>query len=83
MGGYKIHIIKNSVGEFFETNDYDSYCKKQYDFITIRSNLDGSTYCIDELVRIASEVTNNRFLLIGMGDFFKHNKKPQNIDLIL
>lgn len=50
-----VHIIHNSIGEVFEHEDYDPDFPKDYDFITIRSNWDSSTYCIDLLVRIAQQ----------------------------
>ena len=76
------HIINNSVGIAFEKEDYNIKSEKQYDFITIRSNLDGSTYCIDLLMKLASKYRNKRFLLIGKGKFFEHNHLPKNVKWI-
>lgn len=82
QGRKRVHIINNSTGEFFEENSYDFQGRKQFDFITIRSDLDGSSYCIDELIRIAVQLHDQRFLLIGKGKFFEFTKKPQNMTWI-
>lgn len=76
------HIINNSVGSFFEEADYDSKCEKKYDFISIRSNMDGSKYCIDSVVALANRYPSEKFLIIGKGIFFEHNKKPENVTWI-
>ena len=68
-------ITYNSVGRVFEKESYNPDKNKVYDFITIRSNLDGSKYCIDVVNRIAEENPNYKFLIIGRGEFFKYNKK--------
>lgn len=75
----KYHIINNSVGRVFETLSYDFPSEKRYDFITVRSNLDGSKYCIDLLVRYAEKNPQAKFLLIGKGKFFNYNKLPKNV----
>ncbi|MCB6992804.1 glycosyltransferase family 4 protein [bacterium 210820-DFI.6.37] len=79
LKGYKTHIIHNNVGEVFETHNYDYTTKKLYDFITVRSNLDGSKYCIDVVNRLASENPGLKFLVIGKGKFFDHIKKADNL----
>ena len=38
----KYSITYNGVGEIFEKKNYDNSIKKEFDFITIRPNLDGS-----------------------------------------
>ena len=76
------HIINNSVGEVFEENDYCRENPVAYDFITIRSNFDGSTYCIDLVNKWAGENPQFKFLLIGKGDYFLYNQKASNIDLL-
>lgn len=76
------HIIHNSVGEYFEKNNYDFERKKEYDFITIRSSLDGSKYCIDVVNRLAHDNLDKKFLVIGKGDYFEFNNKSSNVDLI-
>lgn len=77
-----VHIINNSVGKVFEDNSYRYEDDKKYDFITIRSNMDSSTYCIDLICKIAENNPNYSFLVIGRGNFFKNNNKPNNITWI-
>ena len=72
-------ITYNSVGEIFEKETYDVSSKKEYDFITIRNNLDGSKYSIDIINRIAFNTPNKKFLVIGKGEFFNHYEKAPNI----
>lgn len=79
LGGH-VHIIHNSIGSAFETSDYDLTTPRQYDYITIRSNLDGSKYCIDEIVRLAERNPSKRFLIVGKGAYFAHCNKPNNVD---
>lgn len=76
------YIINNSVGSTFETASYDANIEKKYDFITIRSNLDGSNYSVDLIVELAKRYPNKKFLLIGRGKFFNYYKKPDNLDWI-
>lgn len=71
-------VISNSIGKFFEENSYEM-TKPEYDFITIRSNLDESVYCIDLLRKVALAHPEKQFCLVGRGEFFKHFEKPQNI----
>lgn len=75
-------ITYNSVGNIFEKEIYNYDTKKNYDFITIRSNLDGSKYCIDVVNRIAKENPSYKFLIIGKGKFFEYNRKSKNIKWI-
>lgn len=75
----KTHVIYNSVGKIFEVERYDQSIKKEYDFITIRSNLDGSKYSIDIVNNIAKNTPNAKFLVIGKGEFFKYFNKSQNL----
>lgn len=75
----KCHIIYNCIGDEFEKGVYDINSQKEYDFITIRSNIDGSKYCIDLVNKIASQNKSLRFLLIGRGVYFKHFQKADNI----
>lgn len=76
------HIIHNSVGAYFEKNSYDSKSEKKYDFVTIRSSLDGSKYCIDVVRKLALKYPNKCFLVIGKGKFFEHYEQPENLTLI-
>lgn len=79
----KHSIINNSVGEIFETKQYDMKSKKKYDFITIRgSSLDGSKYGVDIVYNLALKYPNYKFLIVGKGDFFEHNKLLDNIEYI-
>lgn len=76
------HIIYNSVGKCFETNYYDPASKKNYDFITIRNNLDGSKYAIDIVTKIALANSKYRFCVVGKGEFFNYFDKPDNLEWI-
>ena len=73
------HVIHNSVGSFFESANYDALSAKEYDFISIRSNLDAPQYGVDLYVQIARKYTDKKFIIIGKGDFFKHVKMPPNM----
>ena len=77
-----VHIINNSVGEIFEEKTYNFDKKKIYDFITIRNDIDSSTYGIDLVYRLAKRNPNKKFLLIGKGKMFEYLKKPDNITWI-
>lgn len=72
-------ITYNSIGELFEKNAFDQNCKKEFDFVTIRNNMDGSKYSIDIVNRIAFNTPNKKFLVVGKGEFFKHYDKAPNI----
>lgn len=76
------HIIYNSIGEIFEKEYYDVETDKIYDFITIRSDLDGAKYGVDIVTRIASTNPQYRFCVIGKGEFFRYNNKPNNLEWI-
>lgn len=79
----RTHIIHNSVGKVFEQESYTPKIdNKMYDFITIRSNLDSSVYCIDLVTEIAYKNPDKSFLIIGKGKYYEYNKKPDNITLI-
>ena len=52
---------------------------KEYDFITIRSNLDDSKYAIDVVNNLANRHPQYKFLLVGKGHFFEHYAKADNI----
>lgn len=81
LSKFDTHIIPNSVGGVFQTLDYNTNCKKEYDFVTIRSNLDGSKYCIDVVNRLAKENLDLSFLVIGKGKYFDFYEKSENIEL--
>lgn len=73
-------ITYNSIGQAFETLAYDDRREKDYDFITIRSFLDGSKYGIDIVNRLAKNSPDCKFLLVGKGSFFDHYPKADNIE---
>lgn len=75
----KYDITYNSVGQVFEKENYNVDINKVYDFITIRSNLDGSKYCIDIVNNIAKDNPEYTFLVVGRGKFFKYNQKADNV----
>lgn len=75
-------IINNSIGATFENKSFDFNNEKKYDFITIRSNLDGSKYCVDLVVELAKRNPNKKFLIIGRGLYFNYNEKPDNIEWV-
>ncbi len=74
-------IISNGVGRFFEENAYTP-TTAETDFITIRNNFDGSTYCLDVVTRLARENQQYRFLVIGKGQFFDHTDVPSNLKVM-
>lgn len=82
LGGVRYTVINNSVGAPFQNKEYDFLSPKQYDCITIRSNLDGSKYSIDTVCQFAESNPDMRFLVIGRGKYFKYNKMPDNMTLI-
>ena len=73
------HVIYNCIAEEFEKNYYNKVTDKEYDFITIRNNIDGSKYCVDIVNRAAYENPEKTFLLIGKGEYFNHYKKAENL----
>ena len=78
----RVHIINNSIGSIFELHNYDIKTYKEFDYITIRSNIDGSKYCIDLLTEYAKNNPEKRFLLIGKGKYFDYHTIPGNITWI-
>lgn len=76
----KSSITYNCVGETFEKEVYDENVQKEYDFVTVRGNLDGSKYSVDIVNRLAFQTPNAKFLLVGKGEFFNHNEKAPNIE---
>lgn len=75
-------IIHNNISKRFEESRYDFRLPKEYDFITIRSNLDDPKYAVDVVNNLAKKNPQYRFLLIGRGDFFNHYPKASNIEQI-
>lgn len=75
-----ISITYNSIGEFFEMHSYNRENEKQYDFVTIRGNLDGSKYCVDIVCKLAEKFPQYKFLLIGKGKFFEYHTCPENVE---
>lgn len=79
----RMSITYNSVDNLYELYDYTfNVEEKQFDFITIRSVLDGSKYCIDLICKLAKRYPNYKFLVIGRGKFFEYNEKPHNLEWI-
>lgn len=77
-----VSIIPNCIGETFENHCYDSTCDKDFDFITIRGNLDTSKYAVDLVIESARKNPRAKFLVIGKGKIFDHFGKPDNITWI-
>lgn len=74
-----VHIINNSVGKVFEDNSYRYDGDKKYDFITIRSYMDDSKYCVDLVDELAKKYPDYQFLIIGRGQYYKMHKIPSNV----
>lgn len=74
-------IIPNGVGNFFENNSYTPV-ESTTDFITIRNNFDGSTYCLDVITELARRYPLYRFLVIGKGRFFDLVRPPDNLTVL-
>lgn len=75
----RCEITYNCIGKIFEITEYDPKTEKEYDFITVRSFLDGSKYCIDLVNRLAFANPGLRFLVVGKGTFFDHYEKAPNV----
>lgn len=75
----KSYLIRNGVSRRFEEGFYDNNSPKEYDFITIRSDLDEPKYAVDVVNNLAKSNPQYSFLLIGRGEFFTHFKKAENI----
>lgn len=75
----RYRITYNCVGEPFEKKTYDVNSEKLFDFVTIRSNLDGSKYAIDIVNELARNNPEAKFLVIGRGKFFDYNLRPDNL----
>lgn len=78
----KSHIVYNSIGADFEEKSYQPDSEKRYDFITIRSNIDGSKYGIDIVNKLAWKNPQHSFCVIGKGNYFYHFEKPNNLEWI-
>ncbi len=74
-----IAITYNGIGQRFENLKYNTNCEKKYDFVTIRSYLDGSKYAVDIVCKLAEKHPQYNFLLVGRGKFFEYNNKPDNV----
>lgn len=72
-------ITYNSIGEEFEKKTFNDCGAKEFDFCTIRSNLDGSKYSIDIINRVAKGTPDKKFVVVGKGEFFNHYEKAPNI----
>lgn len=76
---HRAFICYNSIGEVFEKEKYNVKGEKIYDFITIRSNIDGSKYAIDIVNNLAFSNPKFKFLVVGKGDYFSYNEKAPNL----
>lgn len=72
-------ITYNCVAEDFETDIYNVEGEKQFDFVTVRGNLDGSKYSIDLVNKWAENTPSAKFLIVGEGKFFEYYKQAENI----
>lgn len=73
------HIIPNCVGEDFEKGFYSPKMIPEYDFVTIRGNIDGSKYCVDLVNDFAKQNPDKKFLVVGQGELFCHIEKAPNL----
>ncbi len=78
----RMDIIYNSIGKEFENEKYDFNSEKKYDFITIRTSIDGSKYGIDIVNKLAKNNTQYSFCIIGKGEYFNHFEKADNVTWI-
>lgn len=75
----RTHIIYNTIGSEWMKGRYDISNDIEYDFISIRSNLDESKYCTDLIIKWAKRNPEQKFLLIGKGSIFNHIEQPENV----
>lgn len=73
-----VSIISNSIGKYFENNSYNPK-DIEYDFITVRANLDDSKYGVDIVVDLATKHPEYKFCILGNGKFFDYREKPDNV----
>ena len=73
-------VIYNSIDRLFEETEYDWDAPKEYDFITVRGNLDGSKYSADIVNELAKNNPEMKFLVVGKGRFFEHYEKAPNLE---
>lgn len=72
-------VIYNCIGAEFENGIYNVKTEKKYDYLSVRSDFDGSKYGVDIICKLATENPTKKFLLCGRGDYFKYHKKPDNL----
>lgn len=72
-------IIYNCIGQVFEQVSYQETLAKKYDFVSIRSDFDGSKYAVDIITGLAEANPQKVFYLIGKGEYFNYRKKPDNL----
>lgn len=75
----RVFVTYNCISKEFETLQYDKNGEKKYDFITIRSFLDGSKYAVDLVISLAKKYPNYIFCVVGKGNIFDYYGKPDNI----
>ena len=76
------HVICNGVDDLFFRKAYGASAPRKYDFITIRSRMDESTYAIDFVNFLAKSHPDMKFLLIGYGTYFDHYEKAANLTFL-
>lgn len=74
-------VIPNSIGEYFEKNHYVPNTIN-YDFLSIRSNMDDSKYGVDIINELAINNPQYSFCIIGKGKYYEYNTKPNNVTWI-
>lgn len=77
----KHYVIYNCIGKEFENEQYCYNGSKKYDFVSIRSNFDGSKYCVDLIRKLALKNPKFKFLLVGKGKYFLHYDIPDNLEV--
>lgn len=76
--GKHAHVIYNGVGKVFVEHEYVPQ-EENYDFVTIRRNIDGEKYCVDVVNALAEKNPQYKFLVVGRGQLFSHVKKADNL----
>lgn len=75
-------VIHNSVAAVFEQQSQDQSVEKEYDFISIRSNMDDAKYGVDIVNDLALRFPQYQFCLIGKGEYFSHFPQAENLTWI-
>lgn len=75
------YVINNPAHASFLKFKYTPVKLDEMKFITIRP-LDDSKYAIDLVVKVAKNNPQCQFDIYGRGDYFLHNDKPSNVNVI-